>query len=403
MRMMPRSFVLFFAVCMFSVAGFADFERDVEREAASAICVVADSGLVIYEYNADEVRAPASMVKMMLMLMVSEGLEAKRWTLEDPITITAKTQSMGGAQVYLEAGEKWKVGDLMAAVCVASGNDAAMGLAEGLWGTEEKYLAAMNKRAKELGMASSTFRSVHGLPPSPGEKPDETTARDMAVLAIKCSQQPTIMKWVGQKELRFRKKDAIKYSTNKLLWRMDECDGLKTGFTSAAGWCLAATAQKDGVRVVSVVMGCRSKNGRFDISEKNLRKGFENTERVCLFAKGKRVENSVSVENCRTERFNPVADRDVWITVPKKYKSQLRISADIPQTLHPPLKAGTVIGEGRVTIDGVELGVSPLILAEDLTPASVRWKMVQAVMGAVKSPADYVSEESLTSGPLDSQ
>ncbi|MEA3366313.1 MAG: serine hydrolase, partial [Candidatus Hydrogenedentes bacterium] len=189
MKVGKISFVVLF---VFSSAIYADLDTELEQGCASAVCVLADSGIAIREYNADEIRSPASMVKLMLMLMVAEGIEADEWTLDRVITVSEHAESMGGSQVYLAKGEEWKLADLLAAVCVASANDAAMAIAEGLWGSEEAYLKNMDARAKDLGMASSEFHSVHGLPPDPGEKPDKTCARDMAVLARHCVQIPLI-------------------------------------------------------------------------------------------------------------------------------------------------------------------------------------------------------------------
>ena len=230
-----------------------------EPEIVSTICVEAETGMVLAEENAAIVRPPASMIKMIQMLLVTEGLYKNSWTLETPIHVSLHAQKMGGTQVYLEAGETWTLGELMPAIAVASANDAAMAVAEGLWGSEEKYLEAVNARAKELGMASTEFHSVHGLPPDAGEEPDGTTARDMATLGRACVAYPYIMRLVGAKELQFRPEEAIKHNTNKLLWRMEDCDGIKTGYIRASGFCVTATAQRDGIRLIGVVMGCKKR------------------------------------------------------------------------------------------------------------------------------------------------
>ncbi len=209
----------------------------------SVICVELDRGLVLYEEHADIKRPPASMIKLMLMLLVAEGYGRGDWTHDTAIPVSALAESMGGTQVYLNAGESWPLGELMRAVSVASANDAAMAVAEGLWGSEAKYLRAANARAGALGMKDTVIHGVHGLPPDNGEDFDQTTARDMAVLAAMCAKEPEIMGLVGQKELQFRPKDATKFNTNKMLWRMDDCDGMKTGFIRAAGFCVTAPEQ----------------------------------------------------------------------------------------------------------------------------------------------------------------
>lgn len=240
----------------------------------SLFCMEAESSHILFEQNATAQRPPASIVKLMQMLLVAEGLASGKWTLEQPITISAKSQGMGGTQVLLAANETWPLGHLMLGVAVASANDAAMAVAEGLWGGEEEYLKAMNARAQELGMRDTEYHSVHGLPPDKGELPDRTTARDMAILARACVGYQQIMEWTSTKEFQFRPKGTVHYNTNKLLWRMKDCDGLKTGFIRAAGFCVVATAQRDGVRLVGVVLGSPSKYGRFNLAENMMETAF---------------------------------------------------------------------------------------------------------------------------------
>lgn len=377
---MRRGGIPFFIVLALCSATHADLDADLQKGCASAICVLADSGLPIREYNAEEIRPPASMVKLMQMLMVAEGLEEGLWTLDKEIAVSEHAERMGGSQVYLAKGETWTLGDLLAAVCVASANDAAMAIAEGLWGSKEEYLKAMNARAEELGMTSSEFHSVHGLPPDPGEKPDETCARDMAILGRHCVQQPLIMEWVGQKELTFREGEAVHYNTNKLLWHMEECDGLKTGYTRAAGWCLTSTAERDGIRVVAVVMGCESARGRFALAQAVLEEGFRECERVRLVAKGAPVEPAIAVQNCETTATCLAACDDVWVTIPKARKSELKLMTETPAVLRPPVDTGERLGELRVALGEHVLAKTALTVPDPLRPAPVRWKLIRAVL-----------------------
>ncbi len=244
------------------------------EEALSSICVDAATGAVVSEHNADQARPPASMIKLVMMLLVAEGVDRGAWALERPITATAHAQQMGGTQVYVEAGDVFELGHLMKAVAVASANDAAMAVAEGLWGSEATYLETANARAMSLGMKNSDFHSVHGLPPSKGELPDKTTAREMAILARACLTHAQIREWVSMKEFQFRPEDTIHYNTNKLLWRMENCDGLKTGYIRAAGYCVTATAERGGRRMIAVVMGHPNGNRRFKLAEELIDAGF---------------------------------------------------------------------------------------------------------------------------------
>ena len=348
---------------------------------ASHICVVADTGLTIDANKADDSRAPASMVKMMLMVLVSEGIDKGSWTLETKITATAHAQSIGGAQVYLKAGEVRTLEELLKAVAVGSANDAAMAAAEGLWKSESAYLRRANERAKELGMVDTEFFSVHGLPPGPGEKIDRTTARDMAILAAECIKHDRILKLVGQKELVFRPGESTRYNTNKLLWRMKGCDGLKTGFTNAAGYCLTATAVRGGIRLIAVVMGCDSLQGRFDVTERVLEEGFAAVDRVRILAREQFVDPPVAVRNCTVEEVYLAPVEEHVVVMKPADTGRLSYVVDQPKHIRAPQAAETVLGEVRVELDGVVLATSPLALTQSLEAAGWRWKITRTVLG----------------------
>jgi D-alanyl-D-alanine carboxypeptidase (penicillin-binding protein 5/6) len=345
----------------------------------SSICIEAQSGLVISEHNADAQRPPASMVKMMLMLLVTEGLRDGTWTLDRNITVTKHAQGMGGTQVFLKEGETFPLGDLMMAVSVHSANDAAMAVAEGLWGTEDAYKKRMNERAAELGMTRSAFTTVHGLPPAKGQQPDLTTARDMARLGQFCVLDPTIRTWVTTKEFRLRPADAIQTNTNLLLSQMPNCDGIKTGFTRAAGFCITATAMQDGIRLISVVMGIDGKQDRFRLARQLLEEGFAQICRKRVIAKGDPIGQPVSVANCETSEIQLTAGEEVSIIVKQADVDKLEIAPALPERVRAPLPAGASVGEVAVKLEGKTLGSAPLTVPSDLAEAGWRWKLTHSV------------------------
>ena len=336
----------------------------------SAICIEAESGMVLAEVEADIPRPPASMVKMILMLMISEGMEAGLWDVNTPIRVSPLAAAQGGTQVFLKTGETWPLNQMMNAVAVASANDAAVAVAEALWGSESQYLQAANVRMRELGMFNTTFYSANGLPPGPGENFDVTTARDMAMLARACVSHPRIMGWVGQRQVQFRPTDAIKENTNKLLWRMPNCDGLKTGFIRAAGFCIAATAERDGMRLISIVLGSPDKWGRFQYAQDLMDNGFGSVSRLRLIARGQEAGEPVPVKNCTTPAIRLTAAEDVWITVRKEDLPNLKVVAAHPETLRTPITKGAVVGEIRVNLAGSTLVRSPLTVPVDLEASS---------------------------------
>lgn len=345
----------------------------------SSICIEAGTGLVIMEENADKARPPASMVKMMQMLLVSEGLRAGRWTLDTPIKVSAKAEAMGGTQVELKENEEFPLGQMMQAVAVCSANDAAMAVAEALWGDEKTYLETVNERAAELGMKNTKFSSVHGLPPDPGEEIDVTTAREMARLAQFCVLDPIILQWTSQKELAFRPTDPVKKNTNQLLEIMPDCDGLKTGFIRSAGFCLTATAVRDGIRLISVVMGMTSNSNRFVESQKVLDTAFGQVTKKRVVAKGAPVGEPVPVANCETRTVSLTAADDLWVVVKHDDADKLKVAPKYPALIHAPLTAGAPVGEVNVELAGKLLGTVALTAPVTLKEADLRWKLMNSL------------------------
>ena len=351
---------------------------EVPRE-VSAFSMEAETGLVLFEHNADAVRPPASMIKIMQMLLVAEGLERGDWTLDTPIEASRHAQRMGGTQVFLYQGEVHSLDALMTAVAVASANDAAMAVAEGLWGSEEAYLARTNERARELGMTRSEFHSVHGLPPDRGEKPDQTTARDMAILAQACVKFPQILTWTSTVDFEFRPGEGRKYTTNTLMRRMPECDGLKTGYIRSARFCITATAERNGVRIISVVMGHSDKRERFDLAERLLREGLDGVRKDRVVIRGVTPAPEIRVANSETSTATLEFSEDVWVTALRSDWDRLSVVLDLPEELRAPMEANTEVGEVRVELDGRVLSQAPIFLPVEIKEAGWVWKVERAV------------------------
>lgn len=348
------------------------------------ITITADTGLVVAELNPDERRAPASMVKMIMLLLVDEGVSAGDWTLETPITVSARAQSIGGTQVRLKAGETWTLNHLMRAVAIASANDAAVAVAEGLWGSEAAYLKRANERARELGMTDTTFCSVHGLPPDPGQLPDQSTARDLAILARACVAREQILKWASEPSITFREGGDAKPNTNKLIGRMAGCDGLKTGYTRAAGFCIAATAMRNDVRLVTIVLGCPKLSDRFTVAERLLEEAFAQTRRERLVAKGEPIPDAIRTRNARIAKVYPVPKEDLWVTARDTDFQQMRVITRLPGYLQAPQPAGVVIGAAQVELGGHRISEVPLTLPIPLEVADTQWKLVRSVEERLK-------------------
>lgn len=229
-----------------------------------AIVISAD-GEVLFEDKADAPGYPASMVKMMNLLLILEGVDRGAWKLTDPVVVTAEAAGMGGSQVFLKEGELFPVEELLYAMMIQSANDAAAALALKVAGTRDGFVELMNRRAAELGMRKTRFHSVHGLPPTEGQEPDVTTARDMARLCMALLRRPDVLKYTSVIKRPFRP-DApepfIMETHNRLLKTFEGCDGLKTGYFKLGGYSMAVTAQRGGARAVAILLGSLDRETR---------------------------------------------------------------------------------------------------------------------------------------------
>ena len=243
-----------------------------------AIAVDAATGTVLFDDNADAKAYPASITKLMVLLVILEAVEAGRLTLDDEVTVTSKSSTIGGSQVYLKDNEAFTVDELLYALMVQSANDAATALAIHYLGSKAAFVDLMNKRVHEIGMKDTVFHSVHGLPPGRGQLPDVSTSRDIAMLCRELLKNPDVIRYTSTKRRAFRtdaEEPFLMENHNRLLGELKGCDGLKTGFFWAAGFSIAATAHDTGQRIIAVVLGARSERVRDAKAKEMLTKGLK--------------------------------------------------------------------------------------------------------------------------------
>jgi serine-type D-Ala-D-Ala carboxypeptidase (penicillin-binding protein 5/6) len=240
----------------------------------SALVVDAETGKVLFADHAEAVAYPASVLKLMNLLILLEHIEQGTLRLDEMVQVTREAAKTGGSQVYLDPKEQFPVEDLLYALMVQSANDAAVALATHVAGSKDGFVALMNQRAQELGMKNTHFYSVHGLPPSEGQKPDETTALDLSVLCRELAKRPEALTYTSTRERGFRENTFIMRNHNHLLGQVDGCDGFKTGYFEAAGFSMAVTAKRAGVRIIAIVMGSKDRKIRDAKASELLAKGF---------------------------------------------------------------------------------------------------------------------------------
>jgi len=269
--MSKRVFVLTLCVILLVTPLSAFAQEDISLTAKSAILVEKSSGNVLFEKNADEALPPASVTKIMTLLLVFEAIEAGRLTYEDMVPVSAYAAGMGGSQAYMEEGEEMSVDDMLKAVFVSSCNDAAVALGEKISGSIDVFVSLMNERASQLGMSNTYFENCTGL-----DDTNRTSARDIAIMARELIKYPKVREYATIWMDTIRDGQFGLSNTNKLVKTYNGITGLKTGFTSEAMYCLCATAERDGMELIAVVLGCPTSNDRFNDATALLNYGFAN-------------------------------------------------------------------------------------------------------------------------------
>ena len=338
------------------------------EKAGSAILIEATSGKVIYEKNADEKLPPASMTKMMSMLLIIEKIDSGHIKWSDIVTVSENASSMGGSQILLETGEKMSVSDLFKGVAVASGNDAVVALAEYTYGSEANFVNAMNKKAKELGLKNTSFKNPHGLDAAN----HYSSARDMALIAMELSKHPDVFNYTSIYEDYLRKDTDRKIwlvNTNKLVRFYDGVDGMKTGYTEEAGYCLTATAKKNGMRLIAVAMKEPDSNTRNSEVTNMLNYGFSNY-----------YAESIITTKTNLGKVEVIKGKDKYVTiVPKENvsiindKSKDKIKANYEVKIDDvvaPIKKGDKVGSLILKEDGVKTKEIDLTVKNDVKKAN---------------------------------
>jgi D-alanyl-D-alanine carboxypeptidase (penicillin-binding protein 5/6) len=335
--------------------------------AKSYLVIDAQTGQELASLNPDTPLAPASLTKLMTEYVVYDALKQGQIRLEDEVTISEKAWRMPGSRMFVEVGKRVAIKDLLLGMIVQSGNDASVALAEHIAGTEAVFAEMMNQHAARLGMLSSHFMNATGLP----DDGHVTTARDLATLARAIIEEfPDYYAWHAIKEFSFN--DIKQSNRNSLLWRDPSVDGLKTGHTEDAGYCLVSSAERDGMRIISAVMGTASAKARTDGSQALLNYGFRFFETRLLFKAGEEI-TTTRVWKSANETSRLGVLEDLYITVRRGTYDQLESILDIPAIVEAPVAAGQPLAELRISLGEDELLKTPLRGLDD-NPEGSFWQ-----------------------------
>ena len=335
--------------------------------AKSYLMIDGETGHVLAMHQADERLAPASLTKLMTAYVVFQALKRQQIQLTDTVTVSEKAWRTPGSRMFIEVGTQVSIQDLLLGMIVQSGNDASVALAEQVAGDESVFAELMNQYAQSVGMASSHFMNATGLP----DDDHYSTARDLATLARAIIEEfPAYYKWYSVKEFTYN--DIKQPNRNNLLWRDASVDGMKTGHTDAAGYCLVSSAQRDGMRVIAVVLGTSSAKSRVDGSQALINYGFTFFETRLVYSAGQEVAKT-RVWKSANESSSLGVLEDLYITIPRGSYDSLEMIHRIPAIVEAPISQGQPVAEIVVNLDGETL-VTEQLRALDNNPQGSLWQ-----------------------------
>ncbi|MBO5397998.1 MAG: D-alanyl-D-alanine carboxypeptidase [Clostridia bacterium] len=352
-------------------------ENFLNIESESCILIEQTTGKVLYEKNSHEKLRPASVTKVMTILLIMEALDSGKIALTDTVPCSENATSMGGSQIWLDSRELLTVDEMLKAICVVSANDCTVAMAEFLAGSEEVFVGLMNEKAKTLGMNDTTFKNCHGI----DEEGHITTAYDISLMSRELLQKhPNITKYstIWMDSLRNGQSSLV--NTNKLVRNYKGCTGLKTGSTSLALYNLSASATRDDLSLLAVVLKGGTSNIRFNDAKKLLDYGFTNFKFEKGATKGKVVQ-SITIDKSVEKELNLVYEKDSGVLVPKSSAGNIEQEVVINDKISAPIQKGEILGTVHFYLDGQILDSVNLVAEQDITKLSV-FSMYSYIIGA---------------------
>lgn len=364
-----RKYILIILILLYSSLVFSVNAQEFDLDVAAAILIDAETGQILYEKNIEETLPPASITKIMALLIAMEEVEKGNIDLKEEVAISQYAQSMGGSQIYLEADTRVKFGDLLKAITIASANDASVAVAEAVAGTYTNFIQWMNNKAVELGMNNTHFQNSTGLPVEYGEH--YSTAYDISIMARELVKYPQVLEWasIWVDYIQLPGREAMLVNTNKLINLYPGMDGLKTGHTQEAGFCLTATAQRNDMRLISVILNAETESARSEMTSRLLDYGFNAFDKELFISKGDKVQN-IEVPNGKETITSAEVAKNLYVVVRKGTKASIDKQVVVQDELEAPIKKGQVIGEELIVQDGQVLARVDLLAVEDIEKAN---------------------------------
>jgi D-alanyl-D-alanine carboxypeptidase (penicillin-binding protein 5/6) len=337
-----------------------------------------NSGRVLAEKDPDKRLAPASLTKIMTVYVIFRELKAGHLALNEKVTISQNAWETGGSKMFVEVNKQVLVEDLLKGVVIQSGNDASVALAEHVAGSEETFATMMNEQAARLGMVNTHFENSMGLP----TQNHYSSAHDLAILArALISEFPDYYRWDSQKEFTYN--NITQQNRNQLLWRDASVDGVKTGFTDDAGYCMVASAKRDEMRLISVVMGTASANARANESQSLLNYGFRFYETHRLY-EAKTPLAEARVRKGVTSKLQVGVAEDVYVTAPRKHVAELKAETQIDKSITAPINKGDTVGSLVISLAGENILNKPLVAMDSVAEGGIFRRLYDAALGLLE-------------------
>lgn len=345
-------------------------------QASGYLLVDATNGEILVEHNAEEPLPPASLTKMMTAYIAEREITEGRLSFDDQVPVSVKAWKTGGSRMFIREGTEVRLEDLLRGIIIQSGNDASVAVAEYIAGSEDVFADVMNQTAISLGMTNTQFKNATGLP----QEGHYTTAKDLSILAARIIQDfPDT--YPIYKEKNFTYNGIKQANRNSLLFRDPTVDGLKTGHTEEAGYCLVASAERDGFRLISVVMGTASEKAREQETTKLLQYGFRYFSGKTVFAAGEPLpESARKVWFGEMESVDLAPTEPLYVTLPLGRESAIQATLDAPDTLDAPLEAGAVVGTVKIMLGERVLAESPVAVAEAVPEGGLFKRLMDFVL-----------------------
>jgi serine-type D-Ala-D-Ala carboxypeptidase (penicillin-binding protein 5/6) len=388
MKRLFIGFMMFTFLFMFTISAGVQAEEkaktnipnvELADEARSAILIERDTGTVLYEKNAHEKLPPASMTKIMTMLLIMEAIDKGELTLTEKVRTSEYAASMGGSQIFLEPGEEMTVDELLKGIAIGSGNDASVAMAERIAGSEEAFVAMMNNKAKELGLKNTSFKNATGLP----AEEHYSSAYDMAIMAKELLKYEQITKYTGKYEDYLRENTDKKFwlvNTNRLVKFYPGVDGVKTGFTNEAKYCLTATAEKDNMRVIAVVFGAPTPKERNSQITKMLDYAFSQYKTHPIYERNL-VISKAKVSKGKLNEVDIVTSEPLSVLTKKGASiKDIEKVIKVKENIKAPIKKGDQLGTLVLKQNGKVVLESPLVAKENVDQASW-WDLFKRTFG----------------------